>query len=709
MSNNFKDKNITEEQENIKQNLERLDKYLIIPASIKPEKINFKQKKKISFVKPILVAACLVIILTSIFLINLNNPFVSNNYDEIKNIYLSLNMTDLDSAINEPRPETFNLERSMLDSGAGESGEIGVSNTNIQVKGVDEGDIVKTDGDNIYSINEYYYLENIYGKDIYKSSKTINITSTLRKGEIKKQSSIDIVGQSIEMYIQDKTLVVITELDPQFLDLETNEILTQDEYNKVSEEFYKDHQEYDEELYKLFYNRYQYQNKIAAMIYDVSDATSPKLIREFAQEGYYSSSRLIDEDLYLVTIKNNYVSLTHREENLRPEYIVPFTTDSIDGGNKKIIDSKDITIIENPNNYSFVVISGLNIKNSKKAKTLACLGGSNIIYSSLNALYITNPHYLNETGIMARMSLPLNSDTNIIKYTLENGKPNYKAFKRIPGSILNQYSMDEHDGYLRIATTTSNEDVSKNNIYVLDDNLDIVGKIEDLAPGERIYSVRFMDDKGYVVTYKQVDPLFAIDLSNPQDPKILGELKVPGFSSYLHPISEDLLIGIGYDTESQKSEGMEGEMEVIKGIKLSLFDVSNPLEPKEVHKFILGDQGTYSEVLYNPKALLFSKEKNILAFPVFLCEDTLTWEISYNGYYVFSFDEALGFSVKGRVTHIEEFSGNNYTDDKGYFDSLGFDIKRGVYVDDVLYTVSEKIIQANSLDDFSLIGKVDLK
>lgn len=713
MSNNFKDKNITAEQENIKQNLKKLDRYLIIPDSIKPENINYKRKKKNNFLKPIVAAACLVLIISSVFLFNMNNTLISNNYDEIKNVYLSLNKLESNGITEEQnlfRKEDLAL--SVQDSAGGS-----VSNTNIQVEGVDEGDIVKTDGNYIYSINEYSYIDNVDGVDFYKNNMTINIISTLRMGEIKKQSSINAVGRPIEMYIQDKSLVVITQLDPQYLDLETNEILTEDEYYKKSEEFYESHENAEEEIYKLFNNRYQFQNRTAAIIYDITDATNPKLVREFAQEGYYSSSRLVDNDLYLVTTKNDYPIVYDKEEDIKPENIVPYTTDSIDGGDKNTIKSKNISIIDNPNSYSFIVISGLNITSNEEATTKACLGGSNIIYSSLNSIYVTSPKYSNEPGANNRatmdMTLPLNSDTNIVKFTLEDGKPSYKAAGLIPGRILNQYSMDEYNGYFRIATTEGNpwgdssENISKNNIYILDDNLNIVGKIEDLAPGERIYSVRFMGEKGYVVTFKQVDPLFALDLSNPQDPKVTGELKIPGFSSYLHPYSENLLIGIGYDTENKIVDGVEVVEQ--KGLKLSLFDVTNPLEPKEIQSFILGTQGTYSEVLNNPKALLFSKEKDILAFPVSLFEDTETSEESYIGYYIFSVDEASGFSLKGRVTHYEKPINNNYTDEKDHLDNLGFDVNRGIYVDDVLYTISGKLLQANSLNDFSLISKVDLR
>ncbi len=725
MKNDLKDKDIAIEKDKIKEKLKKIDSYLIIPNSIKPENIDYRFKTKKNYAKPIIAAACLIIILFStILFLNKKNPMISNDtvtYDKLKGIYLSFhnNSTENNNAF-AANDEEKSLKQNVI---GGMDGYLarGVSDTNIQVKGVDEGDIVKTDGDYIYSLSNYYYMDNVNGEKYFKSEYIINIVSTLRKGEIKKINTIKVKGQPLEMYLKDKTLVVISNIDPQYLDIKTNKILTGEEYNNIYEDMFNDSL-ITEEMRNDFLKRYQYQTLTSALIYDVNDAYNPKLLREFTQEGYYSSSRLIDNNLYMITNKNDYMIIYDKEEDINISNIVPFTDDSIDGGKRTSISAKDISVFNKPNNYSFTLISGLNIKNKEKAISKACLGGSDIVYSSLNSMYITSRYYENETNANANnkiaidMIMPVNSDTDIIKYTFENGRPVFYASGRVPGNVLNQYSIDEYNGYLRIATTkgntwdTTGDSISKNNIYVLDDKLNVIGKIEDLTPGEKIYSVRFMGEKGYIVTFRQVDPLFALDLSNPREPKVTGELKIPGFSSYLHPYSDNLLIGIGNDTETVTLDNINGEIVKTKGIKLSLFDVSNPNDPKEIKNFILGDMGTSSEVLYNPKALLFSKEKDILAFPVTLCEGQENNNtVSFIGYYVFKIDESSGFSINGRITHYDKLPDYNYSDEKSYYDNLGYDIKRGVYVDDVLYTVSDKTLMANSLSDFSLINKVDLR
>ncbi len=719
------------EHAKIKQKLDILNDYLIIPESIKPENLkldNMKKKKSkriFIFTKVVAVAASLAIILSSIFLINNMmrvreiNPSIASkikSYDELKDIYvIALNKTE-QIASNIQRDSIFSaMQKESADASIQADTASDISYTNIQTRGVDEGDIVKTDGDYIYYLSNKNILVEEGNKEKeaqYKNIALINIVSTLRQGEMKKEGYLEIKGYPHEVYLKDKRLVIINQPEDLYLDLKTNKTISMDEYNKMA---------VAEGVNEEFFNRYKYQTRTEVLIYDVSDVKNPKLLREFIQEGYYSSSRLIGDNLYFVTNKNDYDIRYNTKEDVDINYIVPFTNDSKNGGKNEPIDLKNITLFKNPNSYSFFIVTGLNIKNDKEATTEACLGGSTNIYSSLDALYITNPEYEEETSnskIASDMMIALAvKSTNIIKYTLEDGKPEAYAVGKVPGSILNQFSMDEYEGNFRVATTEGFQDDSKNNIYILNANLEIIGKVEGLAPKERVYSVRFMEDRGYIVTFKNIDPLFALDLSNPQEPKVLGQLKIPGFSSYLHPYSKDILIGIGNDTKTVKDSG--GEINLTLGLKLSLFDVRDPMNPKEIQNYVIGDQGTYSEVLYNHKALLFSKEKDILAFPVYLMEikdesikdkpeglfdNTVN---TYIGYYVFSVDEVNGFTLKGSVTHYDKLPEYDFTDMKTYYDSIGFDIKRGIYIDNILYTISDKVIMASSLDDFSTISKIE--
>ena len=177
--------------------------------------------------------------------------------------------------------------------------------------------------------------------------------------------------------------------------------------------------------------------------------------------------------------------------------------------------------------------------------------------------------------------------------------------------------MDENNGFFRIATTTgeiwrTDSLTSKNNVYILDEALQLTGKVEDIAPGEKIYSVRFMGDRGYMVTFKNVDPFFVLNLKNPASPKILGALKIPGFSDYLHTYDDNHIIGFGKETVELSQNG--GTNAYYQGLKLAVFDVTDVSHPVEMFKTIIGDRGTDSEVLRNHKTLLFDKEKGILSF-----------------------------------------------------------------------------------------------
>ncbi|MEM4267041.1 MAG: beta-propeller domain-containing protein, partial [Candidatus Nanoarchaeia archaeon] len=245
--------------------------------------------------------------------------------------------------------------------------------------------------------------------------------------------------------------------------------------------------------------------------------------------------------------------------------------------------------------------------------------------------------------------------------------------------------------------------------YILDKDMGIVGRLEGLAPGERIYSTRFMGNRGYMVTFRNIDPLFALDLSDPEDPKVLGKLKIPGYSDYLHPYDENHIIGIGKDTE----ESDAGDFAWYQGMKMAIFDVTDVENPKQIHKVLIGDRGTDSPVLHNHKALLFDKEKELLVIPILVAqikdkESVEEWsygEYIYQGAYVFKINLKEGFVLRGKITHYDEDSFG-----KGrYFYGDQRSIERSLYIDNVLYTVSQKSIQLNDLDDLNFIKKLDFK
>ena len=303
--------------------------------------------------------------------------------------------------------------------------------------------------------------------------------------------------------------------------------------------------------------------------------------------------------------------------------------------------------------------------------------------------------------------------TVIHKVEIDKNKLTYKATGEVTGDVLNQFSMDENkDGYFRVATTKNRtwsrfEDTSNksyNNLYILDKELKITGKIEDLAKDERIYSVRFMQDRAYMVTFKQVDPLFVIDVKDPKAPKVLGKLKIPGFSDYLHPYDDTTLIGVGKDTKITDQDRV-----ITTGVKLSLFDVSVVAKPKEISNYTMGGRGSSSLASTDHKAFLFEKKKNLLVLPVYLTQDKGEGYSSFEfgGAYVFNVDKKDGFKLKGKVDHGESklvaekeiWSGHN---------SYDRNVKRSFYINDILFTFSDQYLKANKISDLSEVKSLEL-
>ena len=303
--------------------------------------------------------------------------------------------------------------------------------------------------------------------------------------------------------------------------------------------------------------------------------------------------------------------------------------------------------------------------------------------------------------------------THKINIDKENIK--YIGSGEVPGHVLNQFSMDEYKGNLRIATTTGDtwQGSSLNHLYILDEDLEIVGSVEDLAQGERIYSARFLGERAYIVTFKKVDPLFVIDVSNPKEPEVLGYLKITGYSDYLHPYDENHIIGMGKETR-----GGDEHFSWYQGIKISLFDVSDVENPVEEAKIEIGDRGTDSEALYEHKAFLFDKSKNLLVIPIMLAEinesqyleqygeipDYAYGDVVWQGAYVLNIDEDE-ISLRGKITHDDNQTEENR---RWYYYGSKYSVRRSLYMDDYLYTISNGKIKANDLQTIDEISSVDL-
>ena len=276
----------------------------------------------------------------------------------------------------------------------------------------------------------------------------------------------------------------------------------------------------------------------------------------------------------------------------------------------------------------------------------------------------------------------------------------YEATGQVPGTLLNQFSLDLHEGYFRLVTTT---EWNKHNVYILDQDLEITGRLEDFAPRwEHLHSARFMGDRGYIVTFRMTDPLFVVDLSDPTAPKVLGELEITGYSDYLHPYDENHLIGIGKEATSNGR---------FQGVKVSLFDVSDVSNPKEIAKFEIGDRGTDSPVLRDHKALLFNRSRNLLVMPVLLAESVLgspSWRYGdyvWQGAYVLHVSPEEGIHLEGEITH---FADDTEFSEVGYDHDSPLSVERSLYIGGVLYTISDAKIKMNNLENLDYINAVEL-
>lgn len=560
-------------------------------------------------------------------------------------------------------------ETKAMDAGAA------YSETNVQVRGVDEADVVKTDGKYIYQVN----------------NRRIIVASAYPADEMRVVSSLNFADENftpLELYIDEKHLVVIGQT---FRSIPAPEPApqgsgAQEPASRGTAEGSGPAGTLDRAQIEI-YPPVQHENIVKTIIYDISDRADIKRLRETELSGRYVSSRKIGSALYLAANKNvDY----YRIMEGKAEPPTPFYQDTAGKGKPTRIGYPDIRYFPDSVEPNYLMVAGLNLdRPDKQMQVAAYLGAGQNIYASPNNLYVAVSQYPNAA-------------TGIYKFALEQGQTEYKGKGEVPGAILNQFSMNEYKGYFRIATTMGEvwrrgENTSKNNLYVLDQALKVAGRIEDIAPGERIYSVRFMGDRAYMVTFKKVDPLFVIDLKDPKAPKILGALKIPGYSDYLHPYDENHIIGFGKDTVEK------GSMAYYQGMKLAVFDVSDVAHPKEKFKEIIGGRDTESELLHNHKALLFDREKNLLAFPVTVMEtekvpgrDEIPYgAFTFQGAYVYNIDLIDGFKLKGKITHLtpEEYSKAG----QGWYESSR-NINRVLYIGDTLYTLSGGMIKANDLN-----------
>ena len=682
-----------EDEKRLEQDLRQMADDVILPDSLEPEAIQKmlqarqeekqqgsktkKNKKNWKRIVPIAAAACVCVIVgatVGIKQINKGNnktldaatiASAADQTETTQTLTTAKDYKEIEKCIKEYNKQMARDNNSMAiglyesassaDAATAESSNVsdtgGYSDTNVRENGVGEADIVKTDGKNIYTL-----------------CRSVVTITAIDNGSMEKLASIEQDAERYveDIYVQDDKLVLFGTLGRQVGNSE------------------------DSEAYDGYY-----ENNTYVQVYDISDPSNPKEIGNMEQSGGYNTSRIVDGYVYVLSQFHPY------EDNVtaRDLWYIP----EVQG---KSIEAENIYMPQEAEGNEYTIITAFSLDDpSEKTDSKAVFGYSDVCYVSENNIYITSNYY--EDSDVSR--------TLIRKISYTDGKLAGVAQTKIKGMLNDSFSIDEYEGNLRLVTTideiysndnimplnetadetadkngtTDKSDASKvnekavaenvkdavpgtNSLYVLNDKLEIIGSIHNLAKDETIYSARFMGDTGYFVTYRQVDPLFSVDLSDPKNPKILGELKIPGFSEYLHPYGDGKLLGIGMDGSE---DGFTTE-----GVKLSMFNVTDPSNVTEENKYTI-EESYGTDVGYNYKGVFVDVQKNLFGFVTY--HDGVTYQL-------YTYDEAEGF----KEVMSRQLS--------------GYEGSRGLYIGDVFYLVSGNMIESYSMNGFEKMDDIVL-
>lgn len=567
------------------------------------------------------------------------------------------------TAATGARDEVHSNKSYVTDDSASSQDGADYSETTTQVEGVDESDIVKTDGKHIYALADSTV------RIIAPNSGKPRLVSTLNLPDGGEQYYHD-------MYLTGDRLVVMgsyyKSLGPSF---DNGKIATMD-------------------LVAI-------ETVTVLLFYDVSNPEKVELLGRLSQCGDYNSSRMIDGTVYVIS--NHSVRLNFMDKG-EPETYIP----TVSRGEELVVLESDRVMCptDEINSSSYLVVCAYSAKDADFVSTLSILGSAETVYSGTENLITANAEW--------RSDDKGGNYTVLHRFALDGGKVEYKVSGSVRGTLINQFAIDEYKGYFRFVTTSQHNEVIEDNaesstttkiisgestdsydptsstpkkirykiytpvttngLYVLDKDLNTVGFVDNLAKDERVYSVRFMGDTAYFVTFKQVDPLFSVDVSDPKNPKVIGELKIPGFSEYLYPYGDGLLLGIGQEVAA-------GTLRT-SGVKLSMFDITDPANVTEKDKTVISGSN-YAEALDNHKACIVNSDKNLIGFAV-------TGKSNDFGdvYVVYSYKDG-GFTEIARIKCDDWMS------------------KRGLFIGDVFYIVGYKSVEAFKIDGFNKIGTLN--
>lgn len=582
--------------------------------------------------------------------------------------------------------------------GNADKGSLNYSTTTIQELGVDEPDIIKNDGDYIYLIN----------------NNELAILNAWPADQTKEIARVKIEGTPQSLLLEKDVAAVFSYL-----------------WNPNNDTFPEDFVPHSWSMTKV-------------TLLDLKDRSNPTVLRELYFEGDYRDARLVDGKAHLViatylNFENYYyypvlyaakageaagkmiapVNPAIERQSLR-SYRHKLLTKKISEMSPRYLDrrhqngkverrSAAITTCDQvyrtavPDGRNTLTVVTLDLKAPMEdTQSATILSDSGTVYGSLDNLYVTVPHYYYWWNTIDAAGQTENlEESSIHKFHLGSA-PEHVASGIVPGYPLNQYAMSEYQDIFRIATTVNHwgsESGPENAIYTFkqdDDQMRIIGSLKGLGKkGERIYAVRFLGERGFVVTYEQIDPLYTIDLKDPAEPKVMGALEVPGFSTFLMPVSQDKIFSVGNDPRGE-------------GLQISLFDIADFANPKLLDRESFG-AGSYSQALYDPKALTYLDATQTIALPVTVWQynkdetgNYMSSNLAFNGLYLYGIDPAEGFNLLGKVDH------SNLVDTSASLPSwysYPMEIQRSVLIgqdqNNFLYTFSQAGIKVNRLDDLS--------
>ena len=533
----------------------------------------------------------------------------------------------------DPRSVTYMAEESASDvSTAATEDYVDYSGTNIQEAGVDEGDIIKTDGTWIYILKQDGSFSIVRAND---GAPKVESTTKLEKTGLSNR-------EIREMYLDGDRLIIVEEGICTAL-------------------------EKDNEIYRTSTG---YQTVLS--VWDIADRTQPEQIGMLRQDGYYKDSRKNGDFVYLFTSYMPYIAETYEESTIVPRI------------NGDEVAYNQFYLPEKPASENYLIISSVDITKPEEVKDQKVLvSGADSFYVSTENIYVTNENYNSGRDTVV---------TEIAKFHYKDGRITGVAAGSVKGYLNDSFSLNEYDGTLRVVSTYYDEMWEEwNALYILDEKLQQLSAIEDLAQGETIRSARFFGTTGYFVTFRQTDPLFSVDLSDPENPKVLGELKISGFSSYLHFYGENLLLGIGYEADENTGS--------TTGLKLSMFDISDPANVKEVSRTVLPGM-TWCPAIEDYKSILVDPDKNLIGF---YCDKR---------YFVYSYDETGGFTRELLCDFYgDEFLGvsDQTGQEQGTSEiaaTVDYDNMRGLYIGDYLYLAGNDFVAAYDMKDGFFMEKV---